>query len=327
MVSFLRAAVLTAGLLPIVSALPAAAAQREPFEMVKGWEVERTVGDTSPNPCLISKTYKDKEDHNLVNGIVFSLEGSNVALAFVYQGWEWDKGDAVKASLLAGKKVLRKQASWNADAQVLAAGFPNSIVPDLLATETLYLKFEDGDADFDITGFPQAYESLRRCDATPGKAAAPSAAAPVAPGISAATAAKAPPAPAATPATSPVVPPQARIQAYILGVMLQQVVKECEVSTSGKQRSALDTKIDGMKTEMAALDSTVREQVAKRPEPHCPPAQDEPKFQATLADFLANSPEDFSALMEKRGAEEAAKAQAKTEAPKTEAPKTETPKP
>ncbi|WP_233386384.1 hypothetical protein [Methylobacterium sp. C25] len=335
MTSFLRAAAFAAGLLPTLAVLPSYAAPREPFEMVKGWEVERNVGDTSANPCLISKTYQDKEDHNLINGIVFALNGSEAALALVYQGWEWDKDEKVKASILAGKKVLKKQANWSGDAQTLASSFPTSIVPDLLAADTIVLKFDNGDADFDITGFPQAYESLRRCDATPVKSAAPSAEAPAAPAASATAAAQAAaaaaiPAPAATPPTPPaakpaVLPSQPRIQAYILGVMLQQVVKECEVSTNGKQRSALDAKMDGMKSEMSALEAPVREQVAKRPEPHCPPAQDEPKFQTTLSDFLANSPEDFSALMEKRGAEEAAKAQAKTEAQKTETPKADAP--
>ncbi|GEP11854.1 hypothetical protein [Methylobacterium gnaphalii] len=312
MVSFLRAAVLTVALLPVLSALPAVAAQRELFEKVNDWEVERTVGDTSAHPCLISKTYKDREDHNLVNGIVFSLDGADVALALVYQGWEWDKGEKVKANFLAGKKVLKKQVSWNADAQVLAAGFPNSIVPDLLSAETLVLKFEDGDADFDITGFPQAYEALHRCDATPAKAAAAK--------------------PATPAAKAPVVPAETRIQAYAFGLMLQDMFKSCDFATTGKQRTAVDAKVASMQPEMAVVENVLREKL-KSQAPACPKATDEAEVQSTIKDFVELSPEAFSAAMDKKSEEKVAKAEAakagapKTETPKADAPATEAPKP
>ncbi|MET0428021.1 MAG: hypothetical protein ABW026_05940, partial [Microvirga sp.] len=240
MTSFLCAAVLTAGLLPVLAAAPSRAAQREPFEMVKGWEVERTVGDTSANPCVISKTYKDKEDNNAINGIVFALDGSNSALALVYQPWTWDKGEKVKAALLAGKKILKKGVTWAGDAETLTAPFPDTIVPDLLSAGTITLRFDDGDAEFDISGFPQAYESLRRCDAAPAKvAAAPAPAAPPAPVAAAPVVAPPPPPAPAAPvaAPAPAVPPAARIQAYAFGLILQKTIKECEVSTTARQRT------------------------------------------------------------------------------------------
>lgn len=299
MTSFLRAAVLTAGLLPALAAAPSHAAEREPFEMVKDWEVERTVGDTSANPCLISKTYKDKEDNNAINGIVFALDGSNSALALVYQPWSWDKGETVKATLLAGKKILKKGVSWAGNAETLTAPFPDTIVPDLLSAKTITLRFEDGDAEFDISGFPQAYEALRRCDATPAKVAA--APAPAAPAPVAA------PVVAPAPAAAPAIPPAARIQAYAFGLILQRTIKECEVSTTGKQRSGVDTKVAALQPEMAPLEAQLREGM-KTEGPKCPTAQEGAKFQSALADYLDKSPEDFSAAMDKKSAENAAKA-------------------
>lgn len=339
MTSFLRAAALTAVLLPALAAMPSQAAQREPFEMVKDWEIERTVGDTSANPCLMSRTYKDKDDNNAVNGIVFALDGSNSALALVYQGWEWDKDETVKASLLAGKKILKSKVSWAGDAETLTSAFPDTIVPDLLSAKTITLRFEDGDAEFDITGFPQAYESLRRCDATPAKAPAPAPAAkapapaapsPAAAAIAAGAAAAAPKAPAVAPAApaaaaAPVLPAQPRIQTYAFGLMLQQMLKECDVATTGKQRTAIDEKVASLQPEMVPLESALRERMKAEPL-KCPSATDEAKVQTTMKDFVDLSPEGFSEAMDKKAAESAAakaepKADPKVEAPATEAPK------
>ncbi|GEO98089.1 hypothetical protein [Methylobacterium haplocladii] len=318
MTSFLRAAVFTACLLPAVAVAPSHAAQREPFEMVKDWEVERTVGDTSANPCLISKTYKDKEDNNAINGIVFALDGSNSALALVYQPWTWDKGESVKATLLAGKKILKKGVTWAGDAETLTAPFPDTIVPDLLSAKTITLRFDDGDAEFDISGFPQAYEALRRCDAAPAKvAAAPTPApapAPATPAPVAAAPVVATP-PAAAAAAAPAVPPAARIQAYAFGLILQKAIKECDVSTNGKQRAGVDAKVAALQPEMAPIEAQLREGL-KSDAPKCPTAQEEAKFQSTLAEYLDKSPEDFSAAMDKKSAEKAAENAAKPEAPK-----------
>ena len=182
-----------AALLPACSAL---AAERQPFETVKGWEIERTVGDTSSHACLMSHTYRDKDDGNAVNGIIFVLSETETVLGLVYENWTWDKQESVKAPFFLDKNRYDAKARWVGDGQSLTATFPTSIVPNLMAARTIVLKFDNGKADFEIGGFAEGYESLRRCNAT--KVGAAAAAVPVAP----APAAPAPMAPAAMPAAA-----------------------------------------------------------------------------------------------------------------------------
>lgn len=162
---------LAAALVPMLALGPARAAERQAFEVVKGWEIERTVGDTGANACLMSHTYKDKDDNDAVNGIVFALNGSQAALVLVYEKWEWDKNDAVKVPLTLDKKRYASGTAWVGDGQTLTGMFPDSIVPNLMAARKIVLTFDNGPADFEIGGFAEGYESLRRCNAT--KVAAP----------------------------------------------------------------------------------------------------------------------------------------------------------
>ncbi|MCJ2036923.1 hypothetical protein [Methylobacterium sp. J-068] len=157
----------------------ASAADRQAFETVKGWEIERTVGSTSPNACLMSHTYKDKEDDNAVNAVIFALNGSEAVLVLVYEKWGWDKDEKVKAPMFLDKNRYAAKSAWVGDAETLTAAFPDSIVPNLMAAKTIVLQFDNGKADFNIGGFAEGYESLRRCNAT--KVAAPMAAAPQSP--------------------------------------------------------------------------------------------------------------------------------------------------
>ena len=274
------------GLLALLAAGPASAGERTAFETVKGWEVEREVGDTSANACIMSHAYQDKDDDNAENAIVFGLNGTNVILVLAYQNWEWDKDEKVKVPFLLGKKVIQAKSNWVGEGKHLKAIFPDTIVPDLLAAKEIVLKFEDSAADFQIPDFAAGYEALRRCDIAASRAPA---------------------------AAAPAKPAEARIAAYSLGKILQQVVKECEVPTTAKQRNGLDEKMAGMKSEMAALDATISEQIDKRPQPHCPPSGDEPKFLTTLSDFNEMSAEDFIAAVQKRGADEQAKGSAESQ--------------
>lgn len=176
-------AVLAAGLLPGLFAQPVSAAERQPFEVVKGWEVERTVGDTSANPCIMTHAYEDKDDNNAANAVVFALRDSTAVMVLVYQGWDFDKEQSVKVPLFLDKKPIKVKTTWIGDGKTLRTQLPDSVVPDLLAAKTVILRFEDSDADFRIPDFAAGYESLRRCDATPAKPAAVAApqAAPVGP--------------------------------------------------------------------------------------------------------------------------------------------------
>ncbi len=278
-------AVLAAGCLSGLVSQPVSAAERQPFEVVKGWEVERAIGDTSPNPCLMTHAYEDKDDNNAANAVVFALRGDSAALVLVYQGWDFDKEEPIKVPLFLDKKPIKVKTTWIGDGKTLRTQLPESVVPDLLAAKTVILRFEDSDADFRIPDFAAGYESLRRCDATPAKAAA--AAPPVQP-----------PAPAQPPA-----PSQQRIAAYVIGLSVQRVLKECDMPSTGKQRAGVEARLAALQPEMAPLEAQLRSELKRNGE-SCPTADRQADFQEIMRKFIELSPEDFATSMEQRPAAE-----------------------
>ena len=159
-------------------ASPAFAAKDIPFETVKGWEVERSAANPGPDGCTMSRAYKDADDGNATNAVVFGLDGGNANLVLVYEKWAWDKKQKVRAPLSLDKSVYAAKATWIGDGTTLASQFPDSIVPNLLAAKTLVLKFDNGTADFKIPNFAEGYESLRRCNLAKPVASAPATSAP-----------------------------------------------------------------------------------------------------------------------------------------------------
>jgi hypothetical protein len=276
-------AVLAAGLLPGLFAQPVSAAERQPFEVVKGWEVERTVGDTSANPCIMTHAYEDKDDNNAANAVVFALRDSSAVMVLVYQGWDFDKEQSVKVPLFLDKKPIKVKTTWIGDGKTLRTQLPDSVVPDLLAAKTVILRFEDSDADFRIPDFAAGYESLRRCDATPAKPAA-----------------------VAAPQAAPVGPPapsQQRIAAYVIGVSVQRVLKDCDVPSTGKQRAGVEARMAALQPEMAPLEAQVRSELKRNGE-SCPAADKQADFQEILRKFVELSPEDLVAALEEQPAPE-----------------------
>lgn len=276
-------AVLAAGLLPALFAQPVSAAERQPFEVVKGWEVERTVGDTSANPCIMTHAYEDKDDNNAANAVVFALRDSSAVMVLVYQGWDFDKEQSVKVPLFLDKKPIKVKTTWIGDGKTLRTQLPDSVVPDLLAAKTVILRFEDSDADFRIPDFAAGYESLRRCDATPAKPAA-----------------------VAAPQAAPVGPPapsQQRIAAYVIGVSVQRVLKDCDVPSTGKQRAGVEARMAALQPEMAPIEAQVRSELKRNGE-SCPAADKQADFQEILRKFVELSPEELVAALEKQPAPE-----------------------
>ncbi|WP_341992697.1 hypothetical protein [Azorhizobium sp. AG788] len=159
---------------------PAWAAGEIPFETVKGWEIERSAPGAKGPVCLMSKAYKDADDEDAENALVFAQAGDQIVLSFVYEHWTWKKNEKLRVPLVLDKKVAIAKSAWIGDGPTLTAELPNSIMPSLLAAKTMVLKLDGADADFKLAGFAEAYEALRRCESTPASAAAapaPSAAA------------------------------------------------------------------------------------------------------------------------------------------------------
>ncbi|WP_054141839.1 hypothetical protein [Bosea sp. AAP35] len=147
---------------------PVLAAGETPFEKAGGWEIERGARGTS---CLMSKSYKDANDDDAVNALVFAVAADKAIMTFIYEHWTWDKDEKIRVPFVLDKLVAIPQSAWVGDGTSLTAELPNSIVPRMLAAKTMVLKLDGADADFDLAGFPQAYESLIRCENTPKAAA------------------------------------------------------------------------------------------------------------------------------------------------------------
>lgn len=247
-----------------------------PFEKAKGWDIERSAPGTNGSTCLMSKSYKDPDDGNAVNALVFALADDQAMMTFIYEHWTWDKNEKVRVPLMLDKRVALAKHTWTGDGTSLTTTVPATLVPQMLAAKKMILKLDGADGDFDLAGFPEAYESLRRCDVTP-----------------------------VAPAPSPSLPSEARIKSYYLGALMEAAIKECDVATTGKQRTAFDAKIQSLRREMAAIEAEIAKAVAGRAEPRCPGEKDKAKFQAALDEFLDKSPEDFAAVIDKRAADDA----------------------
>ncbi len=187
----------------VLLAGPALAAGETPFETVKGWNIERSAPGSNGPICMMSTSYKDPDDDDAENALVFARAGDEVVISFVYEHWTWRKNEKLRVPLVLDKKVAIAKSAWIGDGQTLTAVLPSSLVPGLLSAKTMVLKLDGADADFKLAGFSQAYEALQRCESTPAKAAAAPAPAVVAAAPAAASgAAPSAPVPSAAPASS-----------------------------------------------------------------------------------------------------------------------------
>ncbi|MEH3116913.1 MAG: hypothetical protein PGN25_04700 [Methylorubrum populi] len=232
----------------------------------------------------MSYSYEDKDDNNAANAVVFALKGSSVALVLVYQGWDFGKDEPVKVPLFLDKKPIKVKTTWTGDGKTLRTLLPDSIVPDLLAAKTVILRFEDSDADFRIPNFAAGYEALRRCDAAPARTVAPQASAP-----------QGGPPPVPAPSAQP---SQARIAAYVIGLSVQRVLKECDMPSTGRQRAAVDARMAALQPEMAPLEAQLKSEL-QRSGTHCPGPERQGDFQEVLRKFIDLSPEELTTALEK----------------------------
>jgi len=254
------------------------------FERVKGWEIERTANGADNHPCLLSKSWKDKADNNAENAIVVAFMDDAVAISLGYEHWTWDKDESVTVPLLIDDKVVNPKSSWVGDGTILATKLPGAMMARLVPAKKIVLRFKNGNAGFELAGLPEAMESVKRCEAS--AVAAPKAAA-------------APP---------PTMPSDGHIKAYAFGLMTQDVIKECDVKTTGVQRTAVDAKVAMLKPEMTLVDASLRESLKGRPE-RCPPnAAASATFEENLQAFIAQPLEEFIAMMDRKEAEKKAAA-------------------
>ncbi len=144
---------------------PAASAPSGPKTVAGDWEVEPM--SDAPGQCMVTRDYLDKDDNNAENVIIVRNGPDKFGLAFSYAKWNWDAGEKVAASLVTSDAIIDADAKWTADktGKVLTTFLPNTRLPALKSSAELIVKFNDGDAAFEVPRLNEALAALSACAA------------------------------------------------------------------------------------------------------------------------------------------------------------------
>ncbi|KQO67441.1 hypothetical protein [Methylobacterium sp. Leaf89] len=259
-------------------AATAATAKDVPFAKVADWDISRS-GDGAKAKCMMVRGYQDADDEN-ASAVAIGTYPGFLIISLGYQGWSHDKGDRTVV-LLAGGKVVLPRSKWKADDTQLTGEFPDTLLPHLLGADAIVLRFKDGDADFKIPAFAEAFEALKRCSGPPDEVATE-------------------------------LPSQGRIANYASGLFFQKALKDCDVASTGKQRAELEAKLAAMRPEMSPIQALIDIELGKRftdpKAPFCPKPDDAAAFGTALGQYLVMTPEAFAAETERRQSEKKAAA-------------------
>lgn len=254
-----------------------ASAKDVPFAKVRDWEISRE-GEAAAPRCMMARAYKDADDEN-ASSVVIATAPGHLVISLGYQGWSHDK-EGRTVVLLVGGKVVDLRSKWQADDTQMTGEFTEALLPHLLGADTIVLRFKDGDADFKIPAFAEAFETLKRCNGEPEK-----------PGATA-------------------MPAEARIANYASGLFFQKALQECDVASTNRQRAELDAKLAAMRPEMSPVQALIEGEINKRAadptQPFCPKSEKAAAFSGAIDQYLTLSPEAFAAETARREAEKAA---------------------
>lgn len=218
-----------------------ASAKDVPFAKVKDWDISRQSEGATPQ-CMMARAYKDADDEN-ASSVVIATTPGHLVISLGYQGWSHDK-EGRTVVFLVGGKIVDLRSKWQADDTQMTGEFTEALLPHLLGADTIVLRFKDGDADFKIPAFAEAFETLKRCHGEP------------------------------QPAVATAMPGPARIADYASGLYFQKALRECDVASTNRQRADLDAKLAAMRPEMSPLQALIEIEINKRAAdtntPFCP---------------------------------------------------------
>lgn len=269
----MRLSPVTAALLATLLGGPLAAADRAPFETVGDWAVERRGGETGAPSCRMTRTERDAQGE-IAGLVVVSLDRGGLTLAVADRNWDFPAGSRFSVPILLDGKPAGAAAIWTGDGQILRTPLPDTVVPPILAARTLALRFADGDMGLVTPDLAAAFAALQRCAAV----------APSRPAV----------------AAEPPLPARARLATYTVGLALQAGLQNCGMPATDTQREAIEAKMAALRPEVAPYEAAIRAQVTKSRGFACPTPDKEAEFQETLRRFLALSPEDFSAAIDRK---------------------------
>jgi hypothetical protein len=268
-----RLSPVTAAMLATILGGPLAAADRAPFETVGGWAIERRGGETGAPACRMTRTEQDAQGE-IAHLVILSLDRGGFTLAVADRNWDFPAGARFAVPILLDGKPAGSTPTWTGDGQILRTPLPEAIVPAMLVARALALRFADGDMAVAAPDLAAAVAALRRC----------AAAAPSRPAV----------------AAEPPLPARARMATYTVGLALQAGLQNCGMAATDAQREAVEAKMAALRTEMAPYETAIRAQVTKSRGFACPTADKEAEFQEALRRFIALSPDEFAAAIDRQ---------------------------
>lgn len=144
------------------SAAPAPAPASGPVT-VGDWQIEK-FGD-APNDCTATRDYNDPADKNAENTIIIRSGPDQLGLVLQYARWNMTSGDKFSAPLVAPDAVIASDAQWTVDrtGKVIKTSLNPAMLPAIKSATQLIVKFEAGDAAFDVPRIDEAMTALKAC--------------------------------------------------------------------------------------------------------------------------------------------------------------------
>lgn len=269
----MRLSPVTAALLATLIGGSLAAADRAPFETVRDWTVERRGGESGAPSCRMTRTERDAQGE-IAGLVVLSLDRGGLTLAVADRNWDFPPGSRFAVPILLDGKPAASTTIWTGDGQILRTALPDTVVPQILAARALALRFADGDMALATPDLAAAFAALQRCAAVP----------PSRPAL----------------AAEPPLPARARLATYTVGLALQAALQTCGLPATDTQREAVEAKMAGLRLELAPYEAAIRSQVTKSRGFACPTPDKEAEFQETLRRFIALSPDEFAAAIDRQ---------------------------
>jgi hypothetical protein len=150
---------------PAASAAPATGSKVKTI-LDGTWEVEPV--DDTPGECIVTHDYNDKNDDDAENAVIVRNHGDQALVVLSYAKWNFDAGEKVAAALVTAKSIINGDANWAADktGKVISTVIPSGKIAALRKSQdALIVKFNNGDASFEIPRFSEALDALDACAA------------------------------------------------------------------------------------------------------------------------------------------------------------------
>lgn len=295
---FLPAAVVAAALLPLGSN-PASA---DIIETVDDYTIATVTVPNIAKYCQMMRTKFDKPTTNYQRAMSFiEFDNGNVSINLIATKWSWAQGNAPRPRFAVDGEAHAPLLPWIGNGPSLSSQFPGSLVPKLNRAKRISIGLQEGNVDFDLTGFRPAFEALQRCARTLRSEREQAAAPPKSPVIGSTQdlTAKRGDAPPAAGTGTGAAPPKGQLDnlgiVYMLSRYLQWASDTCGLQTTTKQRKRLDDEIAMLDFRSKAIGPVLRKRLESQTPSDCPSAE---VLTARLDLRIRSSVEDMAARLD-----------------------------